>query len=176
MSFARVRALVVVGLLAVLAVIFVAVAVVRDSQGDAGAAKGCPDGWPLADVTLRETKDVKINVLNATDEAGRAASVADDFRNRKFQVKKVGNAPKGIDEVAVLRYGPKGVGSAHLLRAYFLDNAKTDYDPKRTDDTVDVVLGDAFQQLATTTEVNQSLGDLGSPIAPPGSCPAPVKE
>lgn len=176
MSFARVRALVVVGLLAVLAVIFVAVAVVRDSQSEAGAAKSCPDGWPLADVTLRETNEVKINVLNATDEAGRASSVADDFRNRKFQVKKVGNAPKGVDEVAVLRYGPKGVGSAHLLRAYFLDNAETEYDPKRTDDTVDVVLGDAFQQLATTTEVNQSLGDLGSPIAPPGSCPAPVED
>ncbi|MEV4810329.1 LytR C-terminal domain-containing protein [Micromonospora avicenniae] len=170
------RALVVVGLLAVLAVIFVAVAVVRDSQGGAGAAKSCPDGWPLADVTLRETKDVKINVLNATDEAGRAASVADDFRNRKFQVKKVGNAPKGVDDVAVLRFGPKGVGSAHLLRAYFLDNAELDYDAKRADDTVDVVLGSAFQQLATTTEVNQSLGDLGSPAAPTGSCPAPVKE
>ncbi|WP_207915414.1 LytR C-terminal domain-containing protein [Micromonospora sp. 15K316] len=170
------RALVVVGLLAILAVVFVVVAVVRDSQGNAGTAKGCPDGWPLADVALRETKDVKINVLNATDEVGRAGSVADDFRNRKFQVKKVGNAPKGVDDVAVLRYGPKGVGSAHLLRAYFLNNAELDYDAKRTDDTVDVVLGSAFQQLATTTEVNQSLGDLGSPVAPPGSCPAPVKE
>ncbi|RKN26311.1 LytR family transcriptional regulator [Micromonospora sp. WP24] len=176
MSFARVRALVVVGLLAILALVFVVVAVVRDSQGNAGTAKSCPDGWPLADVTLRETKDVKINVLNATDEVGRAGSVADDFRNRKFQVKKVGNAPKGVDDVAVLRFGPKGVGSAHLLRAYFLDNAELDYDAKRTDDTVDVVLGSAFQQLATTTEVNQSLGDLGSPAAPPGSCPAPVKK
>ncbi|WP_410812494.1 LytR C-terminal domain-containing protein [Micromonospora sp. 067-2] len=169
------RALVVVGLLAVLALTFVVLAMVRDTQGDTGTAKGCPDGWPLADVTLHETKDVKINVLNATDEAGRAGSVADDFRNRKFQVVKVGNA-KAIDDVAVLRYGPKGVGSAHLLRAYFLNEAKPDYDPKRTDDTVDVVLGSAFQQLATTTEVNQSLGDLGAPQAPKGTCPAPVKK
>ncbi|MGK5739093.1 LytR C-terminal domain-containing protein [Micromonospora sp. URMC 103] len=168
------RALVVVGLLAVLALVFVVVALVRDTQSNAGTAKGCPDGWPLADVTLRETKDVKINVFNATDEAGRATSVADDFRNRKFQVKKVGNEKQKVEDVAVLRFGPKGVGSAHLLRAYFLDNAVQEYDPKRTDDTVDVVLGDSFQQLATTTEVNQSLGDLGSPVAPRGSCPAPV--
>ncbi|WBB70945.1 LytR C-terminal domain-containing protein [Micromonospora sp. WMMD812] len=168
------RALVVVGLLAVFALVFVVVALVRDSQGNAGTAAGCPDGWPLADVTLHEPKDVKINVLNATDEAGRAATVADDFRNRKFQVKKVGNEKKQVDDVAELRYGPKGVGSAHLLRAYFLDNAEPVYDAKRTDDTVDVVLGNSFQQLATTTEVNQSLGDLGSPVAPPGSCPAPV--
>jgi hypothetical protein len=176
MSFARVRALVVVGLLAVVALVFVVVALVRDTQSAVGTAAGCPDGWPLADVTLREPKDVKINVYNATDEAGRAGEVADDFRNRKFQVKKVGNASKGLDGIAVLRYGPKGVGSAHLLRAYFLDNADPQYDPKRKDDSVDVVLGDSFQQLATTTEVNQSLGDLGAPVAPPGSCPMPVDD
>ncbi|MEH0973525.1 LytR C-terminal domain-containing protein [Micromonospora sp. CPCC 205546] len=165
------RALVVVGLLAVLALVFVVVALVRDTQSSAGLAGGCPEGWPLADVTLRDHKDVKINVYNATDEPGRANTVADDFRNRKFQVKKVGNEKKQIDDVAVLRYGPKGVGSAHLLRAYFLDNAEWEYNAERTDDVVDVVLGSGFQQLATTTEVNQSLGDLGAPVAPPGSCP-----
>ncbi|WCN84556.1 LytR C-terminal domain-containing protein [Micromonospora sp. LH3U1] len=168
------RALVVVGLLGVLALAFVVTAIVRDSQGKAGTAESCPEGWPLADVTLHEPKDVKINVLNATDEPGRAGSVADDFRNRKFQVMKVGNAPKGIDDVAILRYGPKGVGSAHLLQAYFLNNAEPGYDPARTDDVVDVVLGNRFQQLATTTEVNQSLGDIGAPQAPKGSCPSPV--
>ncbi|SCG17687.1 LytR cell envelope-related transcriptional attenuator [Micromonospora echinofusca] len=173
MSFARVRALVVVGLLAVLALVFVVVALVRDTQSSAGLAGGCPEGWPLADVTLREPKDVKINVLNGTDRIGLATSIADDFRNRKFQVKKFGDEKKQIDDIAVLRYGPKGVGSAHLLRAYFLDNAEYDYDAKRTDDVVDVVLGSGFQQLATTTEVNQSLGDLGAPVAPAGSCPMP---
>lgn len=173
MSFARVRALVVVGLLGVLALVFVVVALVRDTQSEAGIGGGCPEGWPLADVTLREPKDVKINVLNGTDQIGLASKIADDFRNRKFQVKKTGDEKKQIDDIAVLRYGPKGVGSAHLLRAYFLDNAEAEYDPKREDDTVDVVLGGAFQQLATTTEVNQSLGDLGSPVAPPGSCPMP---
>ena len=172
MSFARVRALVVVGLLAVIALVFVVVAVVRDSQGNAGTAAGCPEGWPLADLTLRERKDVKINVFNATDQPGLAHTVADEFSNRQFQVKKTGNENK-INSVAVLRYGPKGVGSAHLLQAYFLNNATPGYDPKRTDDTVDVVLGNRFQQLATTTEVNQSLGDSGPPEAPKGSCPSP---
>jgi hypothetical protein len=171
MSFTRVRALVVVGLLAVLALVFVVVALVRDTQSDAGLAGGCPEGWPLADVTLREPKDVKINVFNGTDRIGLAKSIADDFRNRKFQVQKTGDEKKQIDDIAVLRYGPKGVGSAHLLRAYFLDNAEYEYDEKRTDDVVDVVLGGGFQQLATTTEVNQSLGDLGAPVAPERSCP-----
>ncbi|MER7456937.1 LytR C-terminal domain-containing protein [Micromonospora sp. NPDC126480] len=167
------RALVIVGLLGVLALVFVVVALVRDTQSEAGIGGGCPEGWPRADVRLRQQEEVKINVLNGTDQPGLANKVADDFRNRKFQVKKTGNQKDQIDDIAVLRYGPKGVGSAHLLRAYFLDNAETEYDPKREDDTVDVVLGGAFQQLATTTEVNQSLGDLGSPVAPPGSCPMP---
>lgn len=175
MSFARVRALVVVGLLAVTALVFVVIAVVRDTQGTASSAEDCPQGWPVADLRLREQKDVKINVYNGNpDEVGLAGSVADDFRNRKFQVKKVGNA-KPVDAVAVLRFGPKGVGSAHLLRAYFLNQAQLAPDLKRTDDTVDVVLGNGFQQLATTTEVNQSLGDLGSPDAPPGTCAGPVR-
>ncbi|MET8231404.1 LytR C-terminal domain-containing protein [Micromonospora sp. NPDC005298] len=176
MSFARVRALVVVGLLAVIALVFVVVAVVRDSQGKAGTAAGCPEGWPLADLTLRERKDVKINVYNATNQPGLARTVADEFSNRQFQVKKTANEKKQVDGIAVLRYGPKGVGSAHLLQAYFLNNADPGYDEKRTDDTVDVVLGNGFQQLATTTEVNQSLGDSGAPEAPKGSCPMPVKK
>ncbi|MDM4718079.1 LytR C-terminal domain-containing protein [Micromonospora sp. WMMA1363] len=165
------RALVVVGLLGVLALVFVVTALVRDTQSEAGAGGGCPEGWPRADVTLRERRDVKINVLNGTDQVGLANRIADEFRNRQFQVKKTGDEKKQINDIAVLRFGPKGVGSAHLLRAYFLDNAKAEYNPERADDTVDVVLGGSFQQLATTTEVNQSLGDLGSPVAPPGSCP-----
>ncbi|MFC0004041.1 LytR C-terminal domain-containing protein [Micromonospora siamensis] len=168
------RALVVVGLLAVAALVVVVVAVVRDSQGNAVSAQSCPDGWPLADLRLREQKDIKINVFNATSTPGQAAEVADDFRYRKFQIKKVDNAKQRLDGVAVLRYGPKGVGSAQLLRAYFLDNVKLSWDIKRKDDTVDVILGSQFQQLATTTEVNQALGDLGTPDLPDGTCPMPA--
>jgi hypothetical protein len=173
MTFARVRALVVVGLLVVFAFVFVVVALVRDSQGGAPPVATCPEGWVRADVTLREEKDVKINVYNATDAVGLANEVANEFTSRKFQVKKAGNDPKrkGIEGVAVLRFGPKAVGSAHLLRAYFLAKATPEYDPKREDDVVDVVIGDSFQQLATTTEKNQSLVDLGKPQLPEQSCP-----
>jgi hypothetical protein len=174
MSFARVRALVFVGVLVGVALVFAIVAVVTDSQGGT-TAKGCPAGYKLANVALRESKDVKINVYNATNQPGLATSLADDFKNRKFQVVKTGNDPlkKGIEDVAVLRYGPKGVGSAHLLSAYFLAKAVPEYDPNRTDDVVDVVVGTSFQQLATTTEVNQSLGEIGRPVLPPNTCAAP---
>jgi len=175
MSFARVRALVVIGGLVVFALVFVIVAMIRDSQGGEATATTCPDGWALADVQLREAKDVRLNVYNATDTSGLATNIADDLSNRNFQIEEAANDPEGrrIDDVAVLRYGPEAVGSAHLMRAYFLDQARTEYDPAREDDIVDVVIGNAFRQLATTTEVNQSLAALGKPVLPPQTCAAP---
>lgn len=174
MTFARVRALVVVAVLVVFALVFVVVALVRDSQSGEAPTAQCPEGWARADLTLRQEQDITINVYNATDTLGLANEVAADFANRKFKVKKRGNDPlrRGVKGVALLRYGPKGVGSAQVIQAYFLAEAKGEYDPKRKDDVVDVVIGDAFKQLATPTEKNQALVDLGNPQLPPQTCAA----
>ncbi len=84
---------------------------------------------------------------------------------------KTATEKKGIDDVAVLRYGPKAVGSLHVLRAYFLNEAEPEYDPNRDTDVVDVILGTGFKQLATITEVNQALAALGPLELPGGTCP-----
>ena len=173
MTFARVRALIVVGVLVILAVGFVGYALAKDTQRGTTVARTCPEGWPLVDLSLRPAEQVKINVFNATDKPNLATAVANDFANRKFQVGKKGNDRKAVEGVAVLRYGPKAVGSAHLLKAYFLNEAEAEYNPARTDDIVDVVIGDSFKQLATTTEVNQALVELARPSLPPESCEAP---
>jgi hypothetical protein len=174
MSFSRVRALVVIGVLAVSAVIFVVVALVRDSQGGTVSGTGCPDGYVKANVVLPEPRAVKIKVFNATKNPGWASEVTEDFKNRRFQVQKPEDNNKVVEKVAVLRYGPKSVGAAHLLRAYFLSQAEPQYDAKRATDVVDVIIGTRFRQLATTTEVNQSIVELGEPEVPPGACAAPV--
>lgn len=177
MSFARVRALVVVGVLAVAAVVFVVVALVRDTQGDAVAGGGCPDGSVLANVTLpNKPEQVTVKVYNGTDTAGLADSVTNEFKNRQFKTQKPAENKKKFEGVAVMRYGPEAVGSAWLLRAYFLNQADAQYDPKRKGAIVDIVVGSEFQQLATTTEVNQSLVELGEPELPPGACAAPAKK
>jgi hypothetical protein len=177
MSFARVRALVVIGVLAVAAVVFVVVALVRDTQSDAVAGDGCPDGAPRANVTLPDDPDqVKVKVLNGTSEAGKAEKVTNDFKNRGFVMEKPGESRSKFDRIAIIRYGPKAVGNAQLLKAYFLGKAKPEYNAKRTDDIVEIVVGSAFQQLATSTEVNQSLVELGEPQLPPGACVAPADE
>jgi hypothetical protein len=174
MSFARVRALVVVGMLFIAAAVFVIAALVRDSQADPRAAAGCPANAVVVNVKLPdENKDVKLKIFNGTPQAGLAERVGEDFSHRGFTVdKKKANSPKAVDGVAVLRYGPKAVGAAWLMRAYFLQEADPQFDPEREDDVVDVVLGKKFQQLATETEVKQSLTQLGNPIPPAGTCPA----
>jgi Na+-translocating ferredoxin:NAD+ oxidoreductase RnfG subunit len=177
MSFARVRALVVVGVLAVAAVVFVVVALVRDTQGDAVLDGGCPDGAVMANVTLPEDPDqVTVKVYNGTKTPGLADSVTNEFKNRRFKTVKPDENKKKVEGVAVMRYGPEAVGSAWLLRAYFLNQADVQYDAKRKGAVVDVVVGSGFQQLATTTEVNQSLVELGEPEVPLGACVAPAKK
>jgi hypothetical protein len=173
MSFAKVRALAVIGALMLAALIFVTVALVKDHQsGPSSAAATCGKDAVVANIKLPEPQDVKLNVFNATDKPGVATAVKDDFANRKFQVGKTGNDPakKAVDGVAVVRYGPKVVGAAWLVNAYFLNQAKPEFDIKRTDDVIDVVIGPQFKQLATITEVNQSLAQKGNPVLPPGTC------
>jgi hypothetical protein len=173
MSFARVRALVVIGVLAVSAIVFVVVALVRDSQGGTIADDGCPEGAPMANVTLPDDPDqVKIKVLNGTSTAGLADRVTNDFKNRGFVMQKPGESRTKFDRVAIITYGPKAVGDAQLIKAYFLGEAKPQYVAKRTTDVVDIVIGAEYQQLATSTEVNQSLAALGEPDVPPGACAA----
>ena len=174
MSFARVRALVVVGVLAVAAVVFVVVALVRDTQGEVAADGGCPDGAPQANIQLPDdTADVKVKILNGTSTAGLADKVTSDFKNRGFAMQKPGESKTKFDRIAVISYGPKAVGDAQLLKAFFLGKAKPQYNPKRTSDVVDIIIGSEYQQLATSTEVNQSLVELGEPELPPGACAAP---
>ncbi|WP_433826775.1 LytR C-terminal domain-containing protein [Actinoplanes sp. CA-015351] len=177
MSFARVRALVLVGVLAVAAVVFVVVALVRDTQGDLADGSDCPAGAPVADVLLPDDPaEVTVKVLNGTTRAGLAESVSNEFKNRRFTVKEPAKSKSKFKGVAEIKYGPETVGRAQLLRAYFLAQSKMTYDAKRKGAVIDVVVGDQFQQLATTTEVNQSLVEIGEPTLPPGSCAKPVAE
>ncbi|UQU68645.1 LytR C-terminal domain-containing protein [Couchioplanes caeruleus] len=174
MNFARVRAVVLAGLLAVAAAVLVTVAVVRDSQAGAVAGGGCPDGAVRADVRLPDdNQQVTVRVYNGSRIPGLARSVSEDFRNRRFGTGRPAESRTKVDGVAVLRYGPDAVGRAWLVRAYFLDQADAQYDPRRKGPVVDVVVGAGFRQLATFTEVSQSLVALGEPELPPGACPAP---
>jgi hypothetical protein len=176
MSFARVRALIVVGVLAVLAVIFVVVALTKDTQGTP-VGSSCPAGAPLVDIQLPDDPaEVTVKIYNGTNTPGLADSVTTEFKNRRFTTQKPAENKTKYSGVADIKYGPDGVGKAQLLRAYFLDQSNMDYDAKRKGALIDIVIGSKFRQLATSTEVNQSLAAVGEPTVPPGSCAKPVKK
>lgn len=174
LSFARVRALAIVAVLTIGALVAVYLAMNRDTGSALAGDDGCAAGSVPASLALPPVNSVKINVYNATDQTGLASQVSENFANRDFEVLEHGDDPLGseVDGVAVLRYGPQTVGAAHVLRAYFLDAAEAQFQLDRTDDVVDVVIGNRFRQLATETEVRQSIASLGNPVAPPGTCAA----
>jgi hypothetical protein len=173
MSFARVRALIVASILLILTLTVVTYTVVSDSQRDHAFGSQCPAGWPTVDMTFKRTDEIKIKVLNATERPGLADSVGTEFTNRTLRVLGKGNSKVAVDGVALLRYGPAAVGSAHVVGAYFLNAAELEYAPARTDDVVDVLIGSDFKQLATQTEFSASIAELaavGQPKVPPRSC------
>lgn len=116
-------------------------------------------------------------LLTGTGVAGLDRTAADELRQRGFQVVTESTRRDGgiNDQVAVIRYGPRTVGAATAVRALFYDQAGTEFDIRRTDDLVDVILGVRFDHLVTITEVNQTLAALGQPTAPPGTCAEPPR-
>jgi len=178
MTLARIRALILVGLLFVAATVVSLIAVNKDSQTLANASEDCPAGSIPVSLAVPEYKDIKIRLINGGDNRGQANSVGNDLKFRKLNVVEIKNSPGGkqYDEVAIIRFGPKTVGAAWVMRAFFLNEAQTEYNAKRTDDVLEVVLGKQFAQLATQTEVNQSIGALRAPTLPDGTCDATPKK
>ncbi|WP_305788087.1 LytR C-terminal domain-containing protein [Symbioplanes lichenis] len=167
----RVRASLVVGVLAALAAGAATVTLVRDSQRDAAAAGGCPPGSVPVDLTLPgDAGQVTLRILNGTRTAGVADAVSADFRDRGFRAEAAGQSGSRVAGAGIVRYGPRGVGAAQLVRAYFLGAAEPVFDRARTTGAIDVVVGEQFRQLPTKTEVNQSLAQLSTPTPPPGTC------
>lgn len=112
---------------------------------------------------------VTINVYNATSRAGLAASVAKSLRTQGFKVAKVANDPLDmrIAGVGEVRHGQTGTPGA-TLAATRLSGAKVVPD-KRTDATVDLVLGDTFKALAAPTTVAPAKASKPNP-SPTDDC------
>ena len=172
-SGSRRRARVVVGLLALAAVVAIVAALIRDTQAGAVAGPGCPPGTTEVDLTIPdEASQVELRVLNGTASAGIANQVSTDFGYRGFRMRPPASGTGKVTGVAVIRYGPRTVGAADWIQAYFLGRATPQYSASRTTDVIDVVVGDGYRQLATRTEVNEALAMHGGPALPPGGCDA----
>jgi hypothetical protein len=186
MSLARARAVAIVGTLVLAAVIVVVMAVVKDKQSNASyGPNGCGAGQIRVHTRpLPQPAQIKVNVYNGTGVAtgnpkkpitgnvqGLAGIVADDLRNRGFVVGTVAERPQNYTGGAKLIYGPKALAGASVVRAQFVgQDDPGGFNLKRTEDTVDIVLGSSFKELGSKTEVNQKIAQLGNPSPPPGTC------
>lgn len=182
MTFTRVRAMIFVVVLFVTAGVVVLTAINRDTQNEP-PQDPCAAGQTRVNVDVLDEEQVTLNIFNATDRRGLADQIAGEFGNRGFTAHKMDTMPEVLPEglptdgswelAGYLVYGPEAVGAAWLASAYFLEG---EYDGTFVEDRegpeVDIILGNGFQQLATSTEVNQAIAANGEPQPPPGTCAA----
>lgn len=134
---------------------------------DSPAASPTPTCTPTA---VAPPAKVAINVYNATDRAGLAASTADELATRGFVVDLVDNDPTGADVTGTAEIRFVGAASAAPARwaaaQVPLAPAPTKVAARGHDGAkVDLVIGDDFDGLATTEEAR---------VAFAASAPAPA--
>lgn len=166
MSLSRLRSLIVLCTLTVIAITAVIWAITRDSQDSGSAAERAGCGRPP--VTIPKPQHAKVKVLNATDRSGLASDVKAALEKRGFTVVGVDNADTTISGPAAVRFGPKGIGAAQLVRAE-VPHAESIPDDIKTD-VVELILGPSYNALTPAGRVSQALKKLGKPTPPAPTC------
>jgi hypothetical protein len=166
MSLTRVRALVVFGVLALVALGTVGFAIAQDGSPAQTTAGPCAG---TTEVPFPDPDQVKVRVFNGTEQSGLATTIADDLRQRGFVISTVGNDPTSRKPVspAEIRYGAAGAGAAQLLKAYLV-GAKAVQDDRK-DDLVDVAVGSSKAEVAEESDAKSALAQLPRATVP---CPS----
>lgn len=92
---------------------------------------------------------ISVNVYNSTQRAGLAATTGAALSDQGFKVLAKSNDPLGttVDAVAEIRFGTAAQAKADVLAQRFPGAVKVP-DETRTDDIVDVAIGERFTALA----------------------------
>jgi len=151
---------------------------VRLLRGSSAPDASTPTAAPCVTSTVRpglvlpKPATVTVNVYNATDRAGLAARTAADLKTRGFAIGKIANDPLGktLTNVAEVRYGPAGKANAQLV-VFYVPGATLVLD-KRTDTTVDLVIGAKFKAIPPQKAVNAALAKPTVETTGDG-CPSP---
>lgn len=124
-----------------------------------------PPPCPAPDATPIPYGEIAANVFNGTTRAGLAAGTAAGLAERGVSISGQENAPVRYDGVARIVTGPTAVAEAYTLAALFPE-ADIELDG-RTEDVVDVIVGDGFEGLLPAESVE--LEDE-APIPPLAGC------
>jgi hypothetical protein len=120
-----------------------------EEEAACSTAQAAPPSLDPATINLR--------VLNATDTAGLAQTVADALAARGFVIDEVGNDDTGreVTGVGEVRHGPRGNEAAEFVRVTVAGAG--DFLDTRATAQVDVVVGPEFTTLATPEDVAAAL-------------------
>lgn len=109
--------------------------------------------------------EITVNVLNATDQSGLAASTASGLAQYGVVISQEGNYGGTLEGVATVVSGPRGLQAAYTV-AELMAGATVTLDG-RDDATIDVVLGGAFSEVPLP---EASTLDPEQPLTPPPGC------
>jgi hypothetical protein len=137
---------------------------VRDgatTAADPSPTRSCPAPSPLPSVV--PANRVRVNVYNATDRRGLAATVATQLRRRGFVVGKVDNDPakRTVTGVAEVRSSTTGAGAARTVGAQV--GTFVTVPDQRPDASVDLVLGAGFRGLRSPQQAAAAASPTPSP-------------
>jgi hypothetical protein len=137
----------------------------QEKQQVADQAEACASVSESAPPPTLDPTGINLRVLNATDTAGLAQTVATALQERGFVIDEVANDSSGreVTGVGELRHGPRGTDAADYVRL-FLPGAGDFLDTRATAQ-VDVVVGPEFTTLASADEVSAALAPGASAAA-----------
>lgn len=129
---------------------------------------------PPEGATTVPLTEITVNVLNATNVAGLAASTASTLAATGVVVNREGNFSGSYAGTAEIYTGSLGVTNAYTLAA-MLSEAEIILDTSNTTGTVDLVLGTEFTALVPADQIIAV--EPGNAIATPENCtPVEVEE
>ncbi|MGW1840114.1 LytR C-terminal domain-containing protein [Streptomyces sp. BBFR2] len=111
---------------------------------------------------------ITVNVLNATPRGGLAKQTADELKKRGFDIGKVGNAPAAYDKKVKnngVLLGPSGAAGSLKVLATQLPGTRQETDGRK-DHSVDLIIGDTFQELTKAKDARKALTALARPPRP----------
>ncbi|MGH8877461.1 MAG: LytR C-terminal domain-containing protein [Stackebrandtia sp.] len=169
MRITQVRALIVVGVLVLIAFSTSWYAIANDTQTAEGR-EDCSVGEVPVDLTLPEESEVNVKVFNATNSSDLASNAAKSLEEYGFNIEDTGDSKRKPGKSTVeIHYGPKALAGGHLLRAYFAGDSYH-FDINNENEFVDVYLFDGFQQVNTESDARNEVGIIQTPEAPEGTC------
>lgn len=156
----RRAALVITGLLAVLAlVLLLSVAGMQGwfSLGEGGGDDSAASTAAVVPAPALTAQQVTVNVFNSTSTVGLAGRTADGLRVRGFEVGSIDNS-EAIEGTGIVRHGPEGAEAAELLEQAAGQDLELTLDEEREGTEVDLVLGPDWQELPSADDAAQTDG------------------